>query len=470
MNNAHERDKPEDGFDRLLRRALSSEDTASGSACLDAETLAAWCDGALSPSERSFADAHVARCARCQSMVAVMARTAPVDAPSRTWSVRQWFMMLAPAATATTALALWFATTDRPQRVEPQPESKVAMREADAAHGEPAHKPAETPAAAPAQSAADASADRRGESAAAPPLEKKPAIVEEQRRMLADAQEAPKRTEAEARNEALDALARQRVPFGGLASGEKTTVVSNSPAIETTNANNRVAGYVGNANTANAPAANAPAVNAAGERVNALPAPPPQAKLVEPPPVVATLPASPPPPPAAPPPPPPAARPDQQQTSQTFRVGVQTGAGRGGGAGAVREEPVIELQRALQEVVPSFAFAAPNASVQWRVLSQRIIQQSIDKGATWATQYTVDDKPTLFAGAAPSPTVAWIVGRLGIVLKTDDGRTWHMVTFPENVDLVGVAAVDRDTAIVTASDRRVFSTSNGGRSWTTKQK
>ena len=154
---------------------------------------------------------------------------------------------------------------------------------------------------------------------------------------------------------------------------------------------------------------------------------------------------------------------------------MQTGAGRGGGgAGAAQadqplREQVIDITK--QDVVPSpsFAFAVPNASVQWRVISQRIIQQSIDKGATWATQYTVDDKPTLFAGSAPSSNVAWIVGRLGIVLKTDDGRTWHMVTFPENVDLVGVAAIDRDNAIVTASDRRVFSTSNGGRSWTVKK-
>jgi hypothetical protein len=449
MNNAHERDKPEDGFDRLLRSALSSDDSASGSACLDAETLAAWCDGALSPSERSFADAHVARCARCQSMLAVMARTAPADSASRTWSVRQWFMMLAPAATATTALALWFAATDAPHRVAPVPESKVAMSESDAAHRGPAHTPAETSAAASAQAAPVASADRRDESAAvaAPPAEKKRAAAGEERK-LADAKETPKREEAE--KSAKDALARQQGPFGGLASSDKTTIVANAPPIDTTSANNRVAGYLGNANTANANTpnantANAPAANAAGERVNALP--------------------------AAPPPPPAPARPDQQQASQTFRTGVQTGAGRGGG-GAVAvqaESPLVMQQRALQEVVPSFAFAAPDASVQWRVIAQRIIQQSIDKGATWATQYTVDDKPAIVAGSAPSPTVAWIVGRLGIVLKTDDGRTWHMVTFPENVDLVGVAAVDRDTAIVTAADRRVFSTSNGGRSWTIKK-
>ena len=469
MNNGPGRDTPDDGFDRLLRSALSSDETGVGSSCLDADTLAAWCDGALSPSERSFADAHVARCARCQGMRGVMARTAPADAPSRTWSVRQWFMMLAPAATATTALALWFATTDRPQRIEPQPESKVAMREADAAHSDPAHQPAEAPAV-PAPSAAIASADRRDEPPAAQTPEKKLAVVEEQRRTLADAKAAPKQVEAEARNEsARDALARQRVPFGGLAGGEKTNpaaptaspaqvVVSNTPAIETANTNNRVAGYLGNANTANAPATNAPAVNAAGERANALPAPPP---------TVQPVPSAPPPPPSA------AARPDQQQqTSQTFRAGVQTGAGRGaGGARAAQaEQPLLEQALlAKQEVAPSFAFAAPDASVQWRVISQRIIQQSIDKGATWATQYTVDGKPAVFAGSAPSSTVAWIVGRLGIVLKTDDGRTWYTVTFPENVDLVGVAAVDRDTAIVTAADRRVFSTSNGGRSWSVKK-
>src|SRR5262245_23972429 len=137
MNNGHEHERPDDGFDRLLRQALSADDAASGSTCLDADTLAAWCEGALSPSERSFAEAHVARCARCQSLLAVMARTAPPDdSTRRPWSVRQWFMMLAPAATATAAIALWFAIADTSRSVEPQPESKVARQEVDALHRE----------------------------------------------------------------------------------------------------------------------------------------------------------------------------------------------------------------------------------------------------------------------------------------------------------------------------------------------
>ena len=284
MNNGPGRDKPDDGFDRLLRSALSSDETASGSACLDADTLAAWCDGALSPSERSFADAHVARCARCQSMLAVMARTAPVDAPSRTWSVRHWFMMLAPAATATTAIALWFAVADPSRRVQPQPASRVAMQEADAAHREPARPAAEPPTASAPPAAPT---ERRDQSAAAPQSADKKSDVSEESRRLADARDAStKRTDAPDAT-AKDAFERQRKELGAIGNEAKAkaaapaaaptqSVVANAPAIEVTTPNNRVSGFSGNANNANnanAPVANAPAATAAGERINALPPP-----------------------------------------------------------------------------------------------------------------------------------------------------------------------------------------------------
>ena len=108
------------GFERLLKDAMTKRlRAAAGSECIDAETLAAWCDGALPPSERSFVEAHASRCARCQDMLAVMARTAPVDVGRSSWSLRHWVMMLAPAATATAAVALWFAV--EPPRIAPEP-------------------------------------------------------------------------------------------------------------------------------------------------------------------------------------------------------------------------------------------------------------------------------------------------------------------------------------------------------------
>jgi photosystem II stability/assembly factor-like uncharacterized protein len=82
----------------------------------------------------------------------------------------------------------------------------------------------------------------------------------------------------------------------------------------------------------------------------------------------------------------------------------------------------------------------------------------------WAAQ----EMPThaaLSAGAAPAPTVCWIVGKAGTVLLTVDGRTWQSVAFPETADLVSITAPSADAATVTTADGRTFATTDRGRSW-----
>jgi len=71
----------------------------------------------------------------------------------------------------------------------------------------------------------------------------------------------------------------------------------------------------------------------------------------------------------------------------------------------------------------------------------------------------------LTAGAAPTTTVCWVVGRGGVVLLTTDGRTWRRVAFPEMTDLSAVRATDARTASVSTADGRIFSTSDGGATW-----
>src|SRR5712692_3582980 len=60
----------------LLRRSLrpSSTDLVLTSACLDAETIAAWADGGLSRRDRAAAEAHAAECPRCQAVVAALVK------------------------------------------------------------------------------------------------------------------------------------------------------------------------------------------------------------------------------------------------------------------------------------------------------------------------------------------------------------------------------------------------------------
>ena len=82
-------------------------------ACVDAETLAAWMEGSLSREALDRAEHHAAWCARCQAMLASMARTAPEPAGHAWWrplTVR-WVV---PIAAAATAVALW-VSVDRQQ-------------------------------------------------------------------------------------------------------------------------------------------------------------------------------------------------------------------------------------------------------------------------------------------------------------------------------------------------------------------
>jgi len=71
----------------------------------------------------------------------------------------------------------------------------------------------------------------------------------------------------------------------------------------------------------------------------------------------------------------------------------------------------------------------------------------------------------LTAGAAPSANVCWLVGRAGAVILSTDGRAWRRLTFPEQIDLTAVTAVDARTATVTTADGRRFETADGGRTW-----
>jgi hypothetical protein len=104
-------------MDRLLRRALQPEPGAAATPqCVDPETLAAWADGSLSGEALAHAEQHVAGCARCQAMLAAMARTVPENTIPPRWQVltARW---LVPFAAAAIVLAVW-VSVDR-QRPEP---------------------------------------------------------------------------------------------------------------------------------------------------------------------------------------------------------------------------------------------------------------------------------------------------------------------------------------------------------------
>jgi hypothetical protein len=110
------------------------------------------------------------------------------------------------------------------------------------------------------------------------------------------------------------------------------------------------------------------------------------------------------------------------------------------------------------------AIGAADPSVRWRLGAAGVIQRSTDGGANWEMLPT-GVATELTAGAAPSTTVCWVVGRAGTVLLTTDGQRWQRVAFPEAVDLTAVQANDARTVIVTTADGRRFRSIDGGGTW-----
>jgi hypothetical protein len=99
-------------IDRLLRETLEAGANAAPSTpCLDAAIAAAFMDGTLSAHERSDAEAHIVDCARCQAVLAALARTTPPVA--RAWWRRPAIAWLAPLTVAATAVIVWVNISSR---------------------------------------------------------------------------------------------------------------------------------------------------------------------------------------------------------------------------------------------------------------------------------------------------------------------------------------------------------------------
>ena len=114
------------------------------------------------------------------------------------------------------------------------------------------------------------------------------------------------------------------------------------------------------------------------------------------------------------------------------------------------------------------AVVSPDGTTRWRAAGA-LVQQSIDGGATWSTQLTLDPKTILVAGGASSSTTCWFVGRAGAIVATFDGRAWRRVAFPLAVDLVSVSSTDMLNAAVVTSDGRTFVTTDSGGRWTLRK-
>lgn len=135
--------------------------------------------------------------------------------------------------------------------------------------------------------------------------------------------------------------------------------------------------------------------------------------------------------------------------------------------------------QALAKAAPApVVFGSPDRSALWRLGSAGVIEHSADQGKTWQPQPT-GVAAGLLAGAASSATVAWVVGRAGTILRTEDGEHWQRVASPSTIqsgpragpapDWIAVELGDPLHATITSRDLHRFTTADGGRTWAQQQ-
>lgn len=104
--------------DKWMHAMLRPEQAKASDACLDAETMAAWSDGALTGKELAAAELHASTCSRCMAILAATERSRPVEPVSKQpWIIARPFRWLVPLTAAATAVAIWIVVPDRPVTV-----------------------------------------------------------------------------------------------------------------------------------------------------------------------------------------------------------------------------------------------------------------------------------------------------------------------------------------------------------------
>ena len=96
----------------------------------DAERLAAFAEGSLSPAERAAAEAHAADCSECLQLLAVLARThEEAQRSPSVWRLPTFVRWVAPLAAAATAVTLWLNLTRAPRPADQQSQHRRLSNE-----------------------------------------------------------------------------------------------------------------------------------------------------------------------------------------------------------------------------------------------------------------------------------------------------------------------------------------------------
>ncbi len=407
-------DRNSEPLDAILRRAAARPPGPATPECADPEMLAAYYDRSLVQSERERLEAHLADCARCQMQLAAISRSderANDAGPAFgiAWMRQRWRIAIPVLAAAAALLVVVRA-------MRPSTEVRHGEQLAMAKHEAPLPELA-APASAPAAQVASAPQPATNELAMNNAKRAEPSGMHQMEQREAHRAAAPL-AYAPAGKAQLPAAASE-ARSAALASGMHPSVPkSRAPENEpTTNASG--AAY------ARSNAGGGSAIGAAGAAPETL-------VMISPP-----------------------ERPAMQTQTTNPSAGV-----------AASGAPIVgsTIGRAMSAGVGALVANSMGQRGPTWMAGKRGTILFRDANGTTRPQYS-GVEADLTAGAAPSETVCWIVGRSGTIIRTTDGENWTKIASPTNADLFAIVADSAEHAIVTTVTAKNFETSDGGTSW-----
>ena len=431
----------EKAMDGLLRRSLA-RDTG---ACPDPDILAAYSERSLAADELAHFELHLSQCTHCREQLAAIFR-----AQSLTETPREREFAVASSTAPRLAVRAAASTTAAKER-------RAAFRLLDWRWLAPVaalaivvvfvyrHDFARVPnAQTPAN---DVALSRQGEASQRQSADQQPGVNRltvppttppaAQAQLLAGANNSASKTPAKMREKQTD------IPAAARADYELRNNLSKRAEADSSAALGRAAPAESDSSSAARTAANDSFL--ANQQVPAAPAPAPPTSL------------------------PAGAKEEGTRTATSGQQGA-VGALMAKKAqspnvkGAVAAGSASARSQMIEAKSATAVIQTPDTAVQYRVAGAGVVERSQDGGATWQGLF-LNSNAEIFAGAAPSEQVCWLVGRAGAILLTTDGNSWKTIPPPAKVDYVGVAAKDAASAILTATDGRKFSTEDGGATW-----
>jgi len=411
-------------IEHLLRQTLQASTAVTS--CLDAEQLAAWVAGGLTQSEAAAAEQHLADCSHCQSMLAAFVESepapvvvaSPVVRPLRWRSRATW---LVPAAAAAAVALVWVAVTREPTDLPPSVTTMARVEDPSPAQ--------------PAEVTGSPEVSRGAVTAVDPPVPVDPQL-QPGRGLAQSTSPSPAINQQRQESAADRSLTSSAVPRSFAIGAVPLPSIVDS-------------GAAGSASPAAPPipTQTSPASNSA-------PAPSPPAGPAERSAGRAAV----------------SPRFDSSAAAVRSEVAPISQPTMGT---AVRADLPVHVQAlgrgAVEFSAPTVGTTTLEAArsaqpVRWRIEATGSVARSADGGVSWAA-VLLAPSTVITAGSAPVGGVCWLAGRNGTVLRSTDDATFVPVVVPEAGAVATIQARDASTATVTMAGGRVFSTTDGGRSW-----